>query len=823
MAGRLRQQLRLPVPDRETSFALAGLAALVFALLHASLLGQGFFFERDIHMMWVGQIESFVHCVVGGSWPVWDPMIGFGRPMLANANNQILYPPTWLNLVVRPWVYFTLYVAFHYLLSAIGVFALGRLLRLSAAASFVAAAIWIASGPFASTVAIWNHFAGAAWLPWSLVAAERAQRRPGPISLCLGAVSLARPILAGSPESFLAAAILGAAWTATMLSRPILQPANARRIAVLAGACGLALGLSAGQWLPTLELARASARASSVRVSAWAWSLHPVMLTEVVLPFRWGELPLLPHLLGQWLGNRAPLLRSIHLGLPALALALSGLLAPRRGRAFFAAVVALAVLIALGDHGLLAELLVFLVPPLGMLRFPVKAMVVAALGWSVLAGMGFEVWHRSGLPPRRLGAVVMAPLWALLVLTLAGLTLATAGADWVGPALLYHGPGFPPYPRLLEKAASGLSIAAVLGAASLGLLWIRRAATRQGPKLSLALAGLAIVSLVLEHQSLHPLVARSLYTERPPVLSRLGEIGDGRVYVYDYAVKSRAQQPEAPLPQDPFRLARIPVGWTTLAAFHLAAQRYLQPPTGGRFGVHGSYDLDLMDLFPPYLDRLTQHLREKEASPTHLRMLQMGAVVRVLGLDRRPFWNDLLPVATVTDLMERPIQVMAVPDPLPRAYAVGGARVAADADALAILDRPDFDPRRELILADGEPRAAPDGFRGRVTFRELGPDRVRLEAELSHPGWVVLVDGYEPGWHARLDGVAVPLLRANLAFRAVAVGAGRHVIEQVYRPRSVTVGLILSGLFLILCLAAAMGPRSTGRPGGGPISPPLSD
>jgi hypothetical protein len=423
--------------------------------------------------------------------------------------------------------------------------------------------------------------------------------------------------------------------------------------------------------------------------------------------------------------------------------------------------------------------------------------------------MGFEVWHRPVLP-RRLGALVVAPLVALVVLALAALTLATAGAEWVGPALLYRGPGFPSYSRLLGKAASGLAIAALLGAASLGLVWIRRASTRWAPRLSLALAGLAIASLVLEHQSLHPLVARSLYTERPPVLSRLGKIGDGRVYVYDHAVRSRAQQRETPL-GDPFRLARIPVGWTALAALHLAAQRYLQPPIAGRFGVHGSYDQDLMDLFPPHLDRLTQHLREVEASPTHLRMLQMGAVVRVLGLEPRPFWNDLLPVATVTDLMERPIQVMEVPDPLPRAYAVGGARVAGDAQALAILDRPDFDPRRELILVEGEPRAAPRGFRGQVTFRELGPDRVRLEADLSHPGWVVLVDGYEPGWRARLDGVAVPLLRADLAFRAVAVGAGRHVVEQEYRPGSVTMGLAVSGLCLVLCfvlcLAAAVGPE----------------
>ena len=62
---------------------------------------------------------------------------------------------------------------------------------------------------------------------------------------------------------------------------------------------------------------------------------------------------------------------------------------------------------------------------------------------------------------------------------------------------------------------------------------------------------------------------------------------------------------------------------------------------------------------------------------------------------------------------------------------------------------------------------------------------MRLEAELSQAGYVVLVDGYDPGWRATIDGRGVPVLRANVAFRAVAVPPGRHVIEYRYRPTSV--------------------------------------
>jgi uncharacterized membrane protein YfhO len=87
----------------------------------------------------------------------------------------------------------------------------------------------------------------------------------------------------------------------------------------------------------------------------------------------------------------------------------------------------------------------------------------------------------------------------------------------------------------------------------------------------------------------------------------------------------------------------------------------------------------------------------------------------------------------------------------------------------------------------------------------MRPDHVAIDASLSRDGWVVLVDAYDPGWRATVDGRPVPLLRANAAFRAVAVPSGRHRIEMRYRPRAVVMGLIASGagLGILLCLIAA--------------------
>jgi len=67
----------------------------------------------------------------------------------------------------------------------------------------------------------------------------------------------------------------------------------------------------------------------------------------------------------------------------------------------------------------------------------------------------------------------------------------------------------------------------------------------------------------------------------------------------------------------------------------------------------------------------------------------------------------------------------------------------------------------------------------------------------------VLVDAHDPGWRATIDGAPAAVQRANVAFRAVAVPAGRHTIEYLYRPRSITVGLAVSGIALLAALGAA--------------------
>jgi hypothetical protein len=749
--------------------------ALVLCLFPGAVfLGRTLYF-RDIHLQWYGQIESFVRTVGARSWPLWDLYTSFGQPLLANANSQLFYPLTWLNLVVRPWTYFTVYVVLHCLFSGLGLYAFCRRLGISRAGSWVAAAVWTASGPLLSLVNLWNHFAGAAWIPWVMLAADRALVRGRPIDALLWGGCLAAQILCGSPDMFALTCFLVGGYALRFVR--VRDPGqNVRVLATAVMAAGLAFGLSAAQWIPSLDLVRQSVRSSLPEDIRAAWSLHPANLLQIVVPLAWDDPGIAADERAALFEGREPLLSSIYLGMPAVALVAAAL--ARRPRAsaasFFALAAVVSAVIALGYHSPAYDVAVRALPPLKMLRYPSKAIIVAALGWAVLAGQGFDSWseaERGRLRDWR--SRVLAPL---LVVVALGVSFAIAIGHGVVRAVVL---------------STGLT-------AVVSLLALNR---RGGRRAAVAAAALVVADLILVNRGLNPTAPRDFYKFRPPVLESVTQDDRRRLYVYDYvAIPGLSRQH---LGRDaPYRMF-LPPG-TPKWAEAWGMRSYLAGPFAGGHGVYGSYSEDIVRIHPRPLTVLTEALLEADDTPFQLRLLRLGAVSDVIAL-HSPRLDGLAPAGTFPSLFPEPVRLFRVRDPLPRAYVVSGARVADGPSALAAIADPAFDPAHEVVLSEGPPAPIRSTFSGTVRILFLRPDELRLDADLSEPGYLVLVDAYGPGWRATVDGEDVPVLRANLAFRAVRVGAGRHVVEQVYRPRSVGIGLLVSGA--TLAAAALVGAR----------------
>ncbi len=146
-------------------------------------------------------------------------------------------------------------------------------------------------------------------------------------------------------------------------------------------------------------------------------------------------------------------------------------------------------------------------------------------------------------------------------------------------------------------------------------------------------------------------------------------------------------------------------------------------------------------------------------------------------------------------------------DVLPRAFLVDQATWADDDDAaLQTMKAKDFSPALEVVLTGSGPPQSHDlvtDSPGVVTVNSYRPEQADLTVSAERAGWLVLSDAYYPGWEAEIDGRSVPVERANLLFRAVALQPGSHHVVFSFRPGSVRVGLLISGTWLVLCLLTA--------------------
>ena len=91
----------------------------------------------------------------------------------------------------------------------------------------------------------------------------------------------------------------------------------------------------------------------------------------------------------------------------------------------------------------------------------------------------------------------------------------------------------------------------------------------------------------------------------------------------------------------------------------------------------------------------------------------------------------------------------------------------------------------------------------RVLNSQFGIQSVNAEVEAAEPSLVVVAQTYYHDWRAFVDGHETTVLRANYAFQAIQVPAGRHQIRLVYKDRAFEIGAavsIIAWLGCVICL-----------------------
>lgn len=797
--------------------AVLGLAAIVVALFWKVLFTSHMLFYRDVFNLSYPSARLIREICRQGQLPYWNPYTNWGQALLANPQLLFFYPYTALMILLPLGVAYPLHYALHFLIGAVGTYLLARRWGQSRWAAFFAAGVFTLSGPVLSLGCFYNFVACAVWIPWILLFTDRAivgrSARPWVILAFLFALQF----LAAEPMTLMGTfglATVYALWSGGNLRRP-WQARNLRLLFHFVLVGGVMVALSAVQFFPSLALLLDSRRGEGLPYGQVTfWSFHPLSLVAVLLPQFFGSSLDSPSLWKLVLNSRAvPLLLSYFVGFIPLFFALVGGVLGRDARRRFAVLAGAAfLLLAMGRFTPVFPAVYAAVPLLRLVRFPVKFLIPTMLMLALLAGWGWDAVGAFGGSPRSCKRKMMVPLGLALAASFAVWATAFMEPRWIAaPAawmLVRTNNLFAlvPTDQLHSdevSAALGYLVREIkiqfpeLIALALGsILWLlalergKRGALRATPWV--AMAGLLLMAQV--NYGVNPTVPASFYTYRPPVLEHFQKTEEP--YRFCYLGPERAKIRLRPSLNDFVSFASVPAAeGLSPAATSLFREKILLHYGAMLTGQENASNSDIDASLPPTFGDFWGYLRQKDLSPARYHCLLGRANVRYLITRSQDDSPTVRRIAEVDNGSPQPSYLYEDLCLSPRAYAVSSAlhsnRVKETLDRLS---DPNFDALGQVILAGSSETAPaePPGPAGTVQISEREPSRVTLTADLSRPGYVVLLDRYDSDWHATVDGKPAAILRANQMFRAVRCAAGRHTIHFFYRQRGFEAGLLVT-------------------------------
>ncbi len=740
----------VPAPPPRSTLACLVALALCVCILHREVLFQGAVYHMDdaADGYYPGHIVT-ARAFAAGELPTWERGSWCGWPLVVDPYNGVFYPPNVLYYLIGAARGLGYSIALHIFLGGAGMWLLLRRRGLAPAiALFGGLAYELSSfGVVRIRHVIFVQMMG--WLPWILVGVEGWLQTRRRRELLLVALATGLALVAGALSIGHFAALVIAGYTA---ARVATQPRALHNFGALALAAILGALLAAVQIAPTLAHLPYSPRAlgSDYRfASSYAWPHVRYLFTLLVPDLFGGEDR--RHYVGA--PNHWELC-GWYVGAVCVLLAPLGLQHRRKESIVLGLLVLLAIGLAFGDAGPIHRFFYLHVPLYAALRCPARALLMGVLALPILGSHGL-----AALLERRRSTLALAAIIAGAVAIAAALTFSATSA-W-------------------------LHFAGILGG---GILLTLIARWLPHSIAAAAFALLLAVDLLLTNRGyLQPQPARyPSGMERFAAVEWLRDHAEGARFVND--------------PDGPFRLHNVGMvlglenasGYDSVAIWryvdflYLIAHGHPYPHQSLRddfagIGVHnlGSRLLDLMNVrwllagHPPPGPQGARWVERFRPSPG----------------------PSFAPAAEFEPYWDRNMRVFENTTVLPRAFVVYRAEVpGSDAALAARLVDPEFDPSAVALLEEPAPIPPRQLDRPYTPARIVSAGRHEMvfEADLAAPGVLIVGDAHYPGWRVTVDGAQAKLLRADWAFRGVALPAGHHRVVMSYASRPVAIGSALA-------------------------------
>ncbi len=711
---------------------------------------------NDLTNMFLHWLHFAVSEIRQGEFPLWNPYLFSGIPFAANPQPALFYPPTWLAWIMPVERALSWIIVGHVWLAGIGTYAWLRSEGTTKAGALLAGITFAFSGYV--FVRIYAGHLGVittgAWLPVILWAYRAALNHRSWRIAIIGGVPVGLSILAGHTATFLyvslglAGYVLFCTWEHSQIKQPASTPKAPLALAGLMVLTGLAL--AAVQLLPLVEMVSRSTRQSPGYDFAARFSWPPGYLLTLFVPNFFGE----PLHTGYW-GDGIYDEYIYYIGVLPLLLALLGVRLRHRLRPFLVALGLGALLLALGQYGILHRLFYRFVPLFNSTRAPARAGFLFTLAAAALAGL---TAGRLAAPHTEAHSKARSTIPRLLTpLNGPGMRIGVAAAlvlVLLEFAAFAWGRDSNPAAGRLWHQANQTALFLLFLTLSLALLHAARTEGRLRGGLAIGLA-----------------------------LFDLWTFGNG-------LVEPRAVEASA--------------FWQGVESVVSAPQTKRVLPWGlNDWLQNGGMPLGLRSVFgyDPLVPARYETFITSRPDPLARTydLLNAGYIVAPVALE---FGEHQEPPPTL--LAGPDAFVYERPNAMPRAWVTTAWEVLDDAATLDRIHAPDFDPHTTaLVTTDPACTVVPTNRPAQVTFETERANRLVVRVQ-SGGGLLIFSEVDSPGWEATVDGAPATAQRADYLLRAVCVPPGEHTVAWNYAPPRFRVGLGVTlttlGIVAIACI-----------------------
>lgn len=668
-----------------------------------------------------------------GMWPLWNPYILTGTPLLANTQSALLFPLNWGHFILPAGWGFTVSALLKVILAPWFTYLMARRVQLSHSAALIAG---VAYGFCAFHVFWLNHPHSNVTLliPLCFLATENLLARQGIRQVVLLALVTAVSLFAGHVEIAFFTAIACAIY---LLVRAIQQGQMQWRLWwQFAAAYVGSLLLAAVLIVPFLEFLTVAA----IWDERSADLVYTMPVSAMATAF-FADIFILPGWVEHYMGYH---ISSLYIGVTSLPLVALAMI--KGGRQMLPWLVVLVVTLMLAfDIGPLYDIFKVL-PVVGHLPMFYWAALIAFSG-SLLAGIGWQCClhrHFKMMPVAIVAVLILVLVWAIVFF-------------WQGDDYAEAVANLEVLTEAIRWRAGFITLALV----SVALLMIK---ARSWPRvLSVIMLLVVFADLGWFNHRWNPTISakHAFPAETPHAIQFLNQQpGPYRTLGLDHILKPSTNILAA---VEEVRGYDVPV--------NLRYHQFFKQALDGTVSFWVYEKTSLQEHIVPYLNiQNVRYILSKKPLPESFNMPMVYddeiKIYKNPQAEQRLFYR---PKAQYVDSPEAALtQLLAEPDQL-------NEQVIIEADPNRMM-------ASELKNSD------------EFTFKLIAHNAQKLTAEVTMPntGWLIHAAAFYPGWQAYVDGEQVPIYAANYTQQGIYLSAGKHRVRFRYEPWSFKIGLLLT-------------------------------